>query len=59
MSFRGLEKVYDCVDREGLWKVPQMYGLDGQLLDGIKSFYVNTRSKVCIKMRGEKKKGLV
>lgn len=32
-----LEKVYDHVDRKGLRKVLQMYGLCGKLLNSIKS----------------------
>lgn len=27
------------VDREGLWKMSKMYGVNDKLLDGVKSFY--------------------
>ena len=43
--------VYDRVNREALWKVLRMYDVDGKLLNGIKSMYVN--SLACVKvMRG-------
>ena len=37
--FVDLEKAYDRVPRDKLWKVLQEYGVDGQLLSAIKSFY--------------------
>ena len=37
--FVDLEKAYDRVPRDKLWKVLQEYGVDGQLLRAIKSFY--------------------
>ena len=45
-AFMDLEKAYDRIDREGLWAVLRMYGLGGRLLQGVKSFYVNSRSCV-------------
>ncbi len=35
-AFMDLEKVYDRVDREALWYVLKIYGVGGQLLEGIK-----------------------
>jgi hypothetical protein len=37
--FIDLEKAYDRVPREKLWKVLQEYGVDGQLLTAIRSLY--------------------
>ena len=49
--FVDLEKAYDRVPREKLWKVLQEYGANGQLLRTIKSFYC--RPKVCIRVNGK------
>ena len=45
-AFMDLEKAYDRIDREALWVVLQGYGVGGRLLDGVKSFYVNSRACV-------------
>ena len=37
--FVDLEKAFDRVPRDKLWKVLQEYGVDGQWLRAIKSFY--------------------
>ncbi len=42
----NLEKDYDRVDRKGLWNTLRMYGVGGQLLEEIKSFYENTSASV-------------
>ncbi len=34
-----LKKAYNRVDREALWSVLKIYGVGGQLLKGIQSFY--------------------
>ncbi len=34
-----LEKAYDRVDREALWRVLKIYGVGRQLLKGIQAFY--------------------
>ena len=49
MSFMDLEKVYDRVNREVLWQLLRMYDVDGKLLNGIKSMYVN--SLPCIRVK--------
>ena len=41
--FVDLEKAYDQVSRDKLWKIFQEYGVDGQLLLTIKSFYCRPR----------------
>lgn len=39
MAVLDLEKAHDCVDREYLWKVLQLYEVGGKLMNGIKSFF--------------------
>lgn len=46
LAFMDLEKAYDRVDREALWKVLRMYGVGGKLLGAVKSFYVGSRACV-------------
>ena len=46
--FVELEKVCNRVPRDKLWKVLQEYGIDGQLLRAIKSFYC--RPEVCVRV---------
>ncbi len=45
VAFMDLEKVYDRVDRKVLWGTLRLYGVGGQLLEGIKSFY--EKASVC------------
>ena len=52
--FVDLEKAYDRVPRDKLWKVLQEYGVNGQLLRAIKSFYC--RPKVCVRVNGKQSK---
>lgn len=52
VAFLDLEKVYDHVDREDLWKMFQVYVVGGKFLNDIKRFYVN--SKACLRIRGER-----
>ncbi len=42
----GVCKVFDKIDREGLWTVLRLSGLNGRLLKRVKSFYVNSRACV-------------
>ena len=49
--FVDLEKVYERVPQDKLWKALQEYGVDGQLLRVIKSFYC--RSEVCVWVNGK------
>ena len=46
--FVDLEKAFDRVPRDKLWKVLREYGADGQLLRAIKSFYC--RPEVCVQV---------
>ena len=52
--FVDLEKAYDRVPRDKLWKVLQEYGINGQLLHTIKSFYC--RPEVCVRVNGKQSK---
>lgn len=50
--FIDLEKAYDRVPREILWKVLKEYGIHGQLLSSIQSLYNNCKS--CVRINGNK-----
>ena len=52
--FVNLEKVFDRVPRDKLWKVLREYGVSGQLLRAIKSFYC--RLEVCVRVNGKQSK---
>ena len=43
MAFVDLEKVYDNVSREKLWKVLDEYGVKGKLLRAIQALYEEVR----------------
>ena len=46
--FVDLEKVYYRIPRDKLWAVLLQYGIDGQLLNAIKSLYMH--SDVCVRV---------
>ena len=46
--FVDLEKAYDRIPGDKLWAVLLQYGIDGQLLNAIKSLY--THSEVCVRV---------
>ena len=52
--FVNLEKAYDRVPRDKLWKFLHEYGVNGQLLRAIKSFYC--RPEVCVRVNGKQSK---
>ena len=52
MGFIDLEKAYDKANREILWQVLRMYDVDGKLVSGIKSMYVD--SLACVREKGVK-----
>ena len=52
--FVDLEKAYDGVPWDKLWKVLQEYDVNGQLLRAIKSFYC--RPEVCVRVNGKQSK---
>ena len=45
-AFMDLEKAYDRVDRQGMWRVLRIYGVDGILLRAVKSMYEGARAAV-------------
>ena len=47
LVFVDQEKAFDRVNRDKLWKVLELYGIMGQLLDNIRAIYANSRSAVC------------
>ncbi|GFS19314.1 reverse transcriptase-like protein [Elysia marginata] len=46
LIFVDLEKAFDRVDRNKLWKVLECYGIHGQLLDSVRAIYKNSQSAV-------------
>ena len=52
--FVDLEKAYDRVSWDKLWKVLQEFGVDGQLLRANESFYC--RPEVCVRVNGKQSK---
>ena len=54
VCFVDLEKAYDGVPRDKLWKVLPEYGFNGQLLRAIKSFYC--RPEICFWVNGKQSK---
>ncbi|MBD5001258.1 hypothetical protein GUF49_06805, partial [Xanthomonas citri pv. citri] len=50
-AFMDLEKAYDKVDREALWRVLRLYGVGGKLLKAVQSFYVDSRA--CVRLGSE------
>ena len=46
MAFVDLEKAYDNVSREKLWKVLDEYGVNGKLLRAIQALYVDGKARV-------------
>ena len=47
--FLDLEKDYDKINRDSLWHVLRIHDVDGKLLNGIKSMYVNSTAYVRVK----------
>ena len=45
-AFMDLERVYDTIDRHGMWQMLRVYGIGGKLLKAVQSFYVDSRSCV-------------
>ena len=51
-AFLDLEKAYDRVDREAMWKVLELYGVGGRLLSAVKSMYADSRA--CVRVGSER-----
>ncbi len=47
-AIMDLEKAYDRIDRKALWDVLKIYGVGGQLMEGIKAFY--REANACVKV---------
>ena len=43
-AFMDLEKAYDRLDKEVMWKVLQVYGVGGNLLKAVQGFYLGSRA---------------
>ncbi len=50
-AFVEVEKICDRVDREAIWNVLKIYGVGGQLMEGIKAFY--REANACVKVEIE------
>ena len=48
VAYMDLEKVYDRVDREAMWRVLGMYGINGQLLKAVQSLH--EKSEACVRV---------
>ena len=51
-AFLDLEKAYDRVDREAMWKVLELYGVEGRLLSAVKSMYADSRA--CVRVGSDR-----
>ena len=45
-AFMDLEKVYETIDRHGMWQMLGVYRVVGKLLKAVQSFYVDSRACV-------------
>ena len=52
VAYMDLEKAYDRVDRNAMWRVLEMYGINGNLLRAVKSFYDG--SDACVRVCRQK-----
>merc|ERR1712002_652821 len=48
VAYMDLEKAYDRIDRDAMWRVLSMYGINGKLLAAVQSMY--ERSECCIRV---------
>ena len=48
VAYMDLEKAYDRIDREAMWHVLSIYGINGKLLKAVQSFY--ERSEACVRV---------
>ena len=53
VAYMDLEKVYDRVDRESMWLVLGVYGINGQLLKAVQSLY--EKSEACVRVCREER----
>ena len=57
MACMDLEKAYDRVDRELLWRVLRTYGVNGELMRAVRSLYDNMVRHVSV-FKGRNQIGL-
>ena len=50
-AFMDLEKAYDTIDRHGMGQMLRVYGVGGNLLKAVQSFYVD--SMACVQVRND------
>ena len=43
-----LEKAYDTINQHDMWQMLRVYGVGGNLLKAVKSFYVDSRARVWV-----------
>ena len=48
VAYMDLEKAYDRIDRNAMWRVLSMYGINGKLLKVVQSLY--ERSEACVRV---------
>ena len=48
VAYMDLEKAYDRIDRDAMWSVLRMYGVEGKLLRAIQSLYAE--SEACVRV---------
>ena len=48
VAYMDLEKAYDRIDRDAMWRVLSMYGINGKLLKVVQSLY--ERSEACVRV---------
>merc|ERR1711872_852032 len=46
IAYMDLEKAYDRIDRDAMWRILSMYGINGQLLKALQSLYIG--SEACV-----------
>merc|ERR1712002_424994 len=51
VAYMDLEKAYDRIDRDAMWRVLSMYGINGKLLAAVQSMY--ERSECCVRVHRE------
>ena len=51
VAYMDLEKAFVRVDRQVMWRVLVMYGINGQLLKAVQSVY--EKSEACVRVCGE------
>ena len=45
-GFMDLENAFDTIDRHGMWQMLRVYGVGGNLLKAVQSFYIDSRACV-------------